>query len=1209
MGRLLRALRNHVPRRRRRFWRYVSPRRHGVGVTTLALVLGLIYVYWYLTNEGRIRRQAEQYLRDLTRGIVKIESASFSLFGNVELRGVSVYLPSDEFPGPSLTARAAVLPHRPWSLFVTGRLHPAEVICMNPVVNYVYYGEGEPTNIRRWLMYLADTRRDAARGEEARAFIRPPIRFRQGELRVFQKVGQRWARQGTWSLGMSMLAKKSDPEIYVVSFEEVSDAPTHSIHGKLEFNVVTGQLTHIEDIAIPGRLPIEALPENYRNWLRRYAITGDFHARGDFTGGKREFTVHLSNVSLKLPPGEGGLALRDVSGTLVFDAEGVAIQRVAGAIEEIPGARFEMSGRYAGYDKRSPFTITASMEGMTLPEEGAVAGDLAGIVEEIRRLYAPSGTFALDVMFRRDAQEDVCIKGAARPSDMSILYRHFPYRVSDLKGRIDFTESGVTGFALSARKGCIRLKGTMRGSGSDWRLTAHVTGRDIPFDENLKGALPRDYLTVWKMLSPAGSADFEVDIRQAAGQRQPDVDVHLAMDGQASMMYSGFPYRLERMSGLVVLAGNRATISSVRARRGDMRCVINGTIVNTDKKRPNVSLAIVADDLPLDAALMEALGGSARKALASLHPGGTARTVRVSLTQSESQPLRHHIVAELKDATFCYEGFPYPVTKARGVLTIAPERVQVEREGRVRGVHGKTPVEIWGVVSLHGEEKFAVDLHICSDGMELDEDLYAALPSKVQDVWRLLSPAGTAGVRMRIWHKDAQRQPGGELMYRVELSPIEMEVTYRDFPLTLRRITGRAIATPGRIELTNLASRDETRHTSNALSGTIASGEGRDVAELTVSAENLPIDAQLLEAMPAALSPLTKRFRPGGTCSVDLKTLRIARRHAEATSRPASSPAVVKVTPSGLYALTQPSATSRASAETLWSVAGSIRFDKAIMDMGFGHKTVSGRLAGTVGQGERGLNLDADFLLDTVWIGGRKITDLKGKLRKQPAGDLISVRKLLGRAHGGRIAGFAEIRLTDPVEYGISLEVSRIDLNKLFNATVNDPAKTAKVKGLLEGSLELIARGGAEEKWQATGVMRVSEARLYKMPVLLGLLHVIFLTLPGDSVFTDGTLTYHLRGGKLVFQEIHLSGPGLSLLGSGTMDMKTEELKLTFLAGPPGKVPSIAKLAAELLRLFAKELVEIRVVGTLTKPETRTVPLRSIETIIRTLLAPGKQAD
>ena len=118
---LLRAIRRFIPHRRRRFWRYVSPRRRGAGFLLLALLGVLLLGYVHLTNDQRIRRQAEQDLQRMTGCRVSIHQAHFSIFGGVRLSGVQLHLPESPSPHPLLRAEEVLIRHRPWMLVTQRR--------------------------------------------------------------------------------------------------------------------------------------------------------------------------------------------------------------------------------------------------------------------------------------------------------------------------------------------------------------------------------------------------------------------------------------------------------------------------------------------------------------------------------------------------------------------------------------------------------------------------------------------------------------------------------------------------------------------------------------------------------------------------------------------------------------------------------------------------------------------------------------------------------------------------------------------------------------------------------------------------------------------------------------------------------------------------------------------------------------------------------
>ena len=83
------------------------------------------------------------------------------------------------------------------------------------------------------------------------------------------------------------------------------------------------------------------------------------------------------DVSLKLPPDQGGLELLHVSGTLGFDENGVTLGEITGRIPQADQARFSMSGRYEGYAPDSPFNVEIRLDSMELPDGPSGGGAMA----------------------------------------------------------------------------------------------------------------------------------------------------------------------------------------------------------------------------------------------------------------------------------------------------------------------------------------------------------------------------------------------------------------------------------------------------------------------------------------------------------------------------------------------------------------------------------------------------------------------------------------------------------------------------------------------------------------------------------------------------------------------------------------------------------------------------------------------------------------
>jgi hypothetical protein len=101
-------------------------------------------------------------------------------------------------------------------------------------------------------------------------------------------------------------------------------------------------------------------------------------------------------------------------------------------------------------------------------------------------------------------------------------------------------------------------------------------------------------------------------------------------------------------------------------------------------------------------------------------------------------------------------------------------------------------------------------------------------------------------------------------------------------------------------------------------------------------------------------------------------------------------------------------------------------------------------------------------------------------------------------------------------------------------------------------------------------------------------------------------MRYELKGDKLTFSEIYLTGANTSIVGSGSVNISTQALRITFLAKPGGKLPRIDSLS-ELLDSLAREINEVHLDGTISKPVFRNVPLGSIDDAVRRLTNPSKE--
>jgi len=1172
---LAKTIMAQLPRRRRRMWKYVSPQRRRNSLILLALLLTMLYAWWHFTRAGRIRREAKKALESLTGCDVDVVSASFSLFEGVRLNQVRMRIRDDDSPQPFFKADQVVLKHRPWSLLFHARLEPTEIHCIDFVLTQERDKKTGKTNFERMLELVGS--RDVI-GDKPIPL--PRITLTDGILRSFVREGG--LRIPTYQEPMTCTLTPVSPTEYELAIAETRQGKKQVDWARLRFDVV--DKTICDMAGTPSNPLIRVLPGPYHEWIRRYHLQGEFRTiPGPNTNhDKGMYEIELEDFSLKLPPSEGGMTLSGGRGTLLFSRDGVVLKDITGRVNEAGGAAFSLSGHYRGYKKQSPFEVEIVIHDVALPDK--VAGATKKVVGSLHRQFKPHGKADLKLAYQRDKNGKQICEGVVRPKGASMTYEKFPLPVSDVRGSIYFDQDGVNRFDLTAErdKASYTINGTLRHDKGFTAFDVRVAGVGVLFDSDLRDALPGQFQSLWERLSPTGRADIDVHVFRDRPEGDHDVEVDMIFKGFAAVRYKDFPYPLENLSGQVLYRDNTVTISHLQSRRGAMRCKLKGTITDIDNGDRRVDLTIAASRVPLDEALFGALNERTRKLIVSLSPRGQASRVDVTVHQAAGKPLEYTATATLRDVSFCYEKFPYKVSDAAGRLVIDCRRILIQG---VKGRHGGASVQLDGRVGT-AKDQLTYDLTLDATAVPMDKDFAQALPKNVRKIWANLNPAGLADMNLRlIWPPKTKTSTPD---FRLLLNARNMQIRYKEFPYTFRGVTGKALVTPGRVELIDMHAAHGKM--TAAIGGVITTDQAGCDVEMKISAKNLPVDEELLAAIPPDILPLAKRVKPGGYCDMEIDKFTFKR--AAAASQPASRTA------------TQPGEADK-TVPVQWNADGKLAFRDVSLDFGFGPRVLTGSITGQAGQNGQKLGIDALVKLKTLALKHRNIIDVQGRLTKHPAGDVLQIDGITGKAHGGRVAGTATIRMGKQVHYGMSLAVDNIDMAELVNADQPDRTKWSKVSGRLAGRLDLSVTAGPKPDRQAIGSLTISRAKMYKLPVILGLLNVIYLTVPGESAFNSGVIKYHLKNDTLLFREIFLTGNTLSVLGSGTLNMKTDALKLTFLTAPPGKLPRLSGVTDDVLRALSKELVEIRVKGTLKEPEMETVNLRSIHRIIRRLFTPG----
>ncbi|MDP6380525.1 MAG: hypothetical protein QF662_04185, partial [Phycisphaerae bacterium] len=139
---------------------------------------------------------------------------------------------------------------------------------------------------------------------------------------------------------------------------------------------------------------------------------------------------------------------------------------------------------------------------------------------------------------------------------------------------------------------------------------------------------------------------------------------------------------------------------------------------------------------------------------------------------------------------------------------------------------------------------------------------------------------------------------------------------------------------------------------------------------------------------------------------------------------------------------------------------------------------------------------------------------------------------------------------------------------------------------------------------EARGDFHVTDAKLYRLPVVMKMLSLLQLGAGEKTAFHEVSAKFFLRKGRFILEDIQLVGSSLSLHGAGSIE-PGGKLRLSFLTGRKQTKP-FAPVLSELMAGLRKEIVVVEVTGTLKKPKVQmrsltelTAPMRELLNLIR----------
>jgi hypothetical protein len=698
---------------------------------------------------------------------------------------------------------------------------------------------------------------------------------------------------------------------------------------------------------------------------------------------------------------------------------------------------------------------------------------------------------------------------AARLESGRYEHASLPFPLRDISAAFVADRMGVRCERLEAHTGSSLLRGSGRLAGwtGDADFDLLLEAERLVVDRQWEGLLPDAWKVQWSRLLPAGEVDLRAQLTRRSGKIDPQVSVRCR---NASLTHYRFPYRVDRTVGTVVVNGGEVAIH-LTGQAGGRPVHIEGAFRSTPQGTTG-GLEVRGDAMRVDDGLLAAMPARSQGIVRSLRATGIFdfvfrhdRDARFPSGHSNSLSIR------LVDCSMNYAGFPYPLSKVQGSLRMQDGTWTIKD---IVGCNDTGTVRCTGGLVPRGADDGELTLELTGQGVVIERELRDALPRGARNVWDDLDPRGMVDFQATVRHAIRTRGTSVEVRATPHADTVSIEPSW--FPYRLEQLKGNLEWKDGLLRFGGVRGRHaRTTVATDGVCRFLPDG-GWHVSFTRLAADRFRAEHDVLEAMPAPLRRAIAAVRPLGLLSVD----------------GALDSYSTQATPEGRPG---PAAAS-------WDMQ--LDLEQASLEIGAPLEHVHGGVHLRGQSDGRSWRCDGDVRIDSAICRGVQVTAVEGPLAIDASGVRFGSsaarggegepRRLVARLAGGTLVLDGNVAAGEGGGFSLAASLSDADLERITADSARSPAAGARpYKGRVFGTLELSGAKAGSHSLVGRGQVRLRDADIYELPVVLAMLKVLRVKAPDLRAFGSSVIDFRVEGPRAYLDSIELSGDAISLVGSG----------------------------------------------------------------------------
>jgi hypothetical protein len=249
-----------------------------------------------------------------------------------------------------------------------------------------------------------------------------------------------------------------------------------------------------------------------------------------------------------------------------------------------------------------------------------------------------------------------------------------------------------------------------------------------------------------------------------------------------------------------------------------------------------------------------------------------------------------------------------------------------------------------------------------------------------------------------------------------------------------------------------------------------------------------------------------------------------------------------------------------------------------------------------------------ELALDSAIWRGVQLTAVQGPLVMDEEGVRFGLtagagqgraRRLSARVAGGSIFADGSVSSGPEGTFAVAASVSDAELERLAGDSPAFPGAAQRFCGKVFGAIEVSGARTGTHSLAGRGQLRLRDADIYELPVIVALLKVLRVKAPDRKAFSSSLVDFRIEGPRAYLDNIELSGDAISLVGNGEIDFDSR-VRMTF-RSIMGDSETQLPVMKRVLGGASGQFMLVHVDGTLAQPDITTEAFPTLNAALQQL--------